>query len=90
MALERLNKTINLVGNSVVDGEIVAQFIASFDTSNPNIMVPMRTVMNVALYRQNRTTVMADQEAFEVYAYELLDSFVADAETEGEVTDATE
>ena len=74
MALQNKTKSINLMANSVVDGVNVAMFTANFDSQNFENMAPMRSILDSAAYRANRSEVMQDQTDFEVEAYALLDS----------------
>lgn len=74
MALQNKTKSINLTANSVVDGVNVAMFSANFGSQNLENMAPMRTILDSAAYRANRSEVMQDQTDFEVEAYALLDS----------------
>ena len=74
MALQNRTKSINLTANSVVDGVNVAMFTANFDSQNLENMAPMRSILDSAAYRANRSEVMQDQTDFEVEAYALLDS----------------
>ena len=67
------NKTINISGNSVIDGQVVVYMNASLSTdgsTNENIN---KNINNQTLYEANKVEVRKDMRDFEDLVYEEQD-----------------
>ena len=68
----KINKTINLNGNSEIDGQIVVYMNASISTNGENANIN-KNIVNQNLYNANKSQVRADMKAFEDEVYKIED-----------------
>lgn len=69
----KINKTININGNSEIDGQVVVYMSASISTdgnTNANIN---KNIANQELYNANKSQVRADMAEFEDEVYKVED-----------------
>lgn len=67
-----LNKRVNFIGESVVDGETIANFAGVLDLDNLELTMNGRFI-NKDACKLHRDIVRADQHEFEDYAYKIQD-----------------
>ncbi|CEQ08614.1 Uncharacterised protein [[Clostridium] sordellii] len=73
----KTTKTINITGNSMIDGQVVVYMSASLSTdgsTNGNIN---KNITNQSLYESNKLEVRKDMRAFEDLVYEEQDKLNA-------------
>ena len=75
-------KNITITGGSSIDGVKASEFKATIDSENPANMTITNWQTNKALYKANHDVCIADQKAFEEYAYTLQDEMIAEKQAE--------
>ena len=83
----KIRKTINISGNSSVNGVDVMLFTASIEEDAPENMTINYFQASCELYKENREICRADQKEFEEYVYALQDELLAEI---GGTEDGTE
>lgn len=74
-------KTVLLVGRSVINNVEVARFNANIATNDDSMTTTNTTVNNVEAYRQNLQQVRKDADKFQAYVREVEDeAFTDDSE----------
>ena len=77
-------KTVLLVGRSVINNVEVARFNANIATNDDSMTTTNTTVNNVESYRQNIRQVRKDADEFQAYVREVEDeAFTDDSEDAG-------
>ena len=77
-------KTVLLVGRSVINNVEVARFNANIATNDDSMTTTNTTVNNVEAYRQNLRQVRKDADEFQAYVREVEDeAFTDDSEDAG-------
>lgn len=71
---------ILLEGNSVINEKMVARFVATIDIDDPTSMNITTRLINAEVYKENLTTMQADQKEFEDHAYSTLEKVLNSAE----------
>lgn len=80
-------KTVLLVGRSVVNNVEVARFNANIATNDDSMTTTNTTVNNVEAYRQNLQQVRKDADEFQAYVREVEDeAFTDDSEDAADST----
>lgn len=72
------SKTINLNGNSMIDGQLVMTMYASINTQSVSGNNINYNVQNQELYASNREQVRADMREFETEVYKIEDSLMSE------------
>lgn len=72
-------KTVLLVGRSVINNVEVARFNANIATNDDSMTTTNTTVNNVESYRQNLQQVRKDADEFQAYVREVEDEAFTDA-----------
>lgn len=72
------SKTINLNGNSMIDGQLVMTMYASINTESVSGNNINYNVQNQELYAANREQVRADMKEFETEVYKIEDSLMTE------------
>lgn len=75
-------KKITLEGRSIIDGNEIAGFVATIDSTDPKNINFSSWQINKDLYKQNRVEVRADEAEFEDYAYSIQDSMLEEQAAE--------
>lgn len=68
----KINKTINLNGNSEIEGQIVAYMSASISTDGGSANIS-KNISNMELYNANKVAIRTDMAKFEEEAYKVED-----------------
>ena len=71
------SKSINLSGQSVINGVTVETYTASLSETNPENMYIQQSTTNQALRKANRTQCRKDRDDFEELAYAMQDKMIA-------------
>lgn len=82
----KMRKTINLAGESIIDGVIVEGYNASIDSNNLENVQFGSWINDPVMYKANRIEARADQAAFEDAVYAIQDELIANA-AESDVTE---
>ncbi|MEW8993117.1 hypothetical protein [Clostridium sp.] len=69
----KTNKSITLVGQSVVEGQQVVYMSATISTDGGNSGTVTRSIQNKELYNANRVEVRGDMDAFDKQLYAIED-----------------
>lgn len=78
----KTNKSITLVGQSVVEGQQVVYMSATISTDGGNSGTVTRSIQNKELYNANRVEVRADMDNFDKELYAIEDELVGGATSE--------
>lgn len=73
-----ITKTTNFRGEAKVGEAAVKMFEATINTANPEHLTLNSYVINYELYKSNRTTIAADQAAFEDAVYLFQEQLIAE------------
>lgn len=73
----KIRKTINIGGNSSIDGVDVMLFTASIEEDAPQNMSINYFQASCELYKENRELCRKDQAEFEEFVYALQDEMLA-------------
>lgn len=76
----KMRQTINLAGESVIDGVLVEGYNASIDSNNLDNVQFGSWINDPVMYKAHRTEVRADEAAFEDAVYAIQDELIAEAE----------
>lgn len=71
------SKSINLSGQSVINGVTVETYTASCSEANPKTMYIQQSTTKQELRKENRTQCRKDRDDFEELAYAMQDEMIA-------------
>ncbi|MCU9808372.1 hypothetical protein LEQ06_09455 [Paraclostridium sp. AKS46] len=76
------NKTININGNSVIDGQVIVYMNATLNSEGSTNESINKTIQNLELYNSNKDVVRKDMRDFEDLVYSEQDKLVNKSESE--------
>ncbi|OSB07977.1 hypothetical protein B2H97_16035 [Paraclostridium bifermentans] len=78
----KTNKTININGNSIIDGQVVVYMNATINSEGSSNESINKNIQNLELYNANKDVVRKDMRDFEDLVYSEQDKLVNKSESE--------